>query len=62
MRTIPAAQGRGGARGTWCSLQAVEFATLDLVDWFTMGRLLGPIGDVPPTAFEAQYHEQAAVA
>ena len=49
-------------RGPWRSLEAVEFATLDWVDWFNMRRLLGPIGDVPPAEFEAKYHEQAAVA
>ena len=27
-----------------------------------MRRLLGPIGDVPPAEFEAQYYEQAKVA
>jgi hypothetical protein len=27
-----------------------------------MRRLLGPIGDVPPAEFEAQYYQQAAVA
>ena len=32
------------------------------VDWFNMRRLLGPIGDVPPAEFEAQYYEQAKVA
>ena len=40
----------------------VEFATLEWVDWFNMRRLLGPIGDVPPAEFEAQYYEQAKVA
>ena len=25
-------------------------------------RLLGPIGDIPPAEFEAQYYAQAAVA
>ena len=49
-------------RGPWRSLEAVEFATLDWVDWFNMRRLLGPIGDVPPAEFEAKYYEQAAVA
>ncbi|MDP2318677.1 MAG: hypothetical protein Q8O42_04970 [Acidobacteriota bacterium] len=44
----------GGARA--------EFATLDWVDWFNMRRLLGPIGDVPPAEFEANYYQQAAVA
>ena len=45
-------------RGPWRTLEAVEFATLEWVDWFNMRRLLGPIGDVPPAEFEAQYYEQ----
>jgi putative transposase len=49
-------------QGPWRSLEAVEFATLAWVDWFNMRRLLGPIGDVPPAEFEAQYYQQAAVA
>jgi transposase InsO family protein len=49
-------------RGPWRTLEAVEFATLEWVDWFNTRRLLGPIGDVPPAEFEAQYHAQAAVA
>ena len=49
-------------RGPWRTLEAVEFATLEWVDWFNMRRLLEPIGDVPPAEFEAQYYEQAAVA
>lgn len=49
-------------QGPWRSLEAVEFATLEWVDWFNMRWLLGPIGDVPPAEFEAQYYQQAAVA
>ena len=49
-------------RRPWRTLEAVEFATLEWVDWFNMRRLLGPIGDVPPAEFEAQYYEQAKVA
>jgi len=48
--------------GSWRTLEAVEFATLAWVDWFNRRRLLGPIGDVPPAEFEAQYYQQAAVA
>jgi len=48
--------------GPWKSLEAVEFATLEWVDWFNMRRLLEPIGYVPPAEFEARYYEQAAVA
>ena len=49
-------------RGPWRTLEAVEFATLEWVDWFNMRRLLGSIGDVPPAEFEAKYYEQAAAA
>jgi transposase InsO family protein len=48
--------------GPWRHLEAVEFATLDWVDWFNHQRLLEPIGDVPPAEYEARYDEQAAVA
>ena len=36
------------------SVEAVEFATLQCVDWFNMRRLLEPIGYVPPAEYEAQ--------
>ena len=49
-------------KGPWRSLEAVEFATLTWVDWFNNRRLLGPIGDIPPAEFEAQYYAQAKVA
>ena len=49
-------------RGPWRSLEAVEFATLEWVDWFNHRRLLEPLGYVPPAEFEARYYEQAAVA
>ena len=49
-------------KGPWRSLEAVEFATLAWVDWFNTRRLLGPIGDIPPAEFEAQYYAQAKVA
>ncbi len=49
-------------KGPWRHLEAVEFATLDWVDWFNTRRLLEPIGYVPPAEYEARYYEQAAVA
>ena len=57
-----ALQDGGSTTRPWRSLEAVEFATLEWVDWFNMRRLLGPIGDVRPAEFEAQYYQQAAVA
>jgi transposase InsO family protein len=44
--------------GPWRSLEEVEFATLEWVDWFNNKRLLEPIGDVPPAEFEAMYYER----
>ncbi len=35
-------------RGPWRSFEAVEFATLEWVDWFNHRRLMRPIGDIPP--------------
>jgi transposase InsO family protein len=43
-------------RGPWRHLEAVEFATLEWVDWFNNRRLLAPIGDIPPVEFEQAYH------
>lgn len=40
-------------RGPWRSLEAVEFATLEWVDWFNNRRLLEPIGNIPPAEAEA---------
>jgi transposase InsO family protein len=49
-------------KGPWPHLEAVEFATLDWVDWFNHRRLLGPIGYVPPAEYEARYHAQPPAA
>jgi Integrase core domain len=52
-------------RGPWRSFEAVEFATLEWVEWFNNRRLLEPIGDIPPAEAEARYYaqlEQQAVA
>src|SRR5829696_4906324 len=45
-------------KGPWRSLEVVEFATLEWVDWFNTRRLLEPIGYVPPAEYEARYYEQ----
>ena len=43
-------------RGPWRNLDAVEYATLEWVDWFNHRRLLEPIGNIPPAELEASYH------
>ena len=45
-------------RRSWKSLQDVELATLEWVDWFNHTRLLGPIGNIPPAEAEANYYQQ----
>ncbi len=44
-------------RGPWPHLDAVEFATLEGVDWYNHRRPLGSNGDIPPE-LEAVYHQQ----
>jgi putative transposase len=43
-------------RGPWRSFEAVEYATLEWVDWFNNRRLLEPIGNVPPAEAEALFY------
>ena len=43
-------------RGPWRSCEAVEFATLEWVDWFNNRRLLEPIGFIPPAEAEERYY------
>ena len=45
-------------RGPWQGLEAVEFATLEWVDWFNNRRILEPIGDRPLAEAEAAYYRQ----
>lgn len=42
-------------RGPWRSFEAVEFATLEWVDWFNNRRILEPIGNIPPAEAEANF-------
>jgi putative transposase len=52
-------------RGPWRSFEAVEFATLEWVDWFNHRRLLQPIGNIPPAEAEQRYYamlEQSKIA
>ena len=52
-------------RGPSRSFEAVEYATLEWVDWFNHRRLLEPIGNIPPAEAEDRYYaslEQPALA
>jgi transposase InsO family protein len=47
-------------------MEAVEYVTLEWVNWFNNRRLLEPIGNIPPaeaeTAYYANMEEQAIAA
>lgn len=43
-------------RGPWRTFDAVEYATLEWVDWFNNRRLLEPIGNIPPAEAEQRYY------
>ncbi len=47
-------------RGPWRSFEAVEYATLEWVDWFNNRRLLEPIGNIPPAEAEANFYAALA--
>jgi transposase InsO family protein len=42
--------------GPWRSLEAIEWGTLEWVDWFNNRRLLEPIGTIPPAEAEERYY------
>jgi hypothetical protein len=41
-------------RGPWHNFEAVEYVTLEWIDWFNHRRLLEPIGNIPPAEAEEQ--------
>ena len=45
-------------RGPWKSLEDVEFATMEWVDWYNHHRLHSWCGDIPPVEHEALYYRQ----
>lgn len=45
-------------RGPWRTVDEVEYATLEWVDWLNNRRLLKPIGDIPPVELEMAYYRQ----
>ena len=45
-------------RGPWKTIDEIEYATLEWVDWFNNRRILEPIGNIPPAEFELMYYQQ----
>ena len=46
--------------GPWRNIDAVEYATLEWIDWFNHRRLLEPIGNIPPAELEASYYQSTS--
>ena len=42
--------------GPWRSLEHLELATLEWIDWYNNRRIHGWCGDVPPAEYEAMYY------
>jgi len=45
-------------RAPWKTVDEVEYATLEWVDWFNNRRLLEPIGNIPPAEYEKLYYDR----
>jgi len=45
-------------RGPWKTIDEVEYAVCEWVDWYNHRRLLESIGDIPPAELEQAYYEQ----
>jgi putative transposase len=45
-------------RGPWRTVEQVELATAEWVDWFNHRRLYGYCGDIPPAELEDAYYRQ----
>ena len=44
--------------GPWRSIEQVELATLDWVDWYNNKRIMESLGYISPQEFEMMYYEQ----
>jgi len=47
-------------RGPWKTIEQVELATLEWVDWYNHARLHSACGNIPPVEYEERYLTEAA--
>jgi putative transposase len=48
-------------RGPWKSIDDVEIAVAEWVDWYNSSRLHGSLADIPPAEYEAAYYAEHAL-
>jgi transposase InsO family protein len=63
MRSVAAKLGIGTTelikpRGPWRTVEQVEIATLEWVDWFNHRRLFEACGDIPPAELEQAHYRR----
>ena len=46
-------------RGPWRTIEQLEFAVFEYIDWWNHRRLHGQIGMIPPAEAEATYYRHA---
>jgi putative transposase len=49
-------------RAPWHTVEQVELATAEWVDWWNRRRLHSAVANLPPSEFEQRYHDQQAAA
>jgi len=49
-------------RGPWRTVEDVELATLEWIDWYNQRRLHGACNDVPPAEYEAMFYSRSSAA
>ena len=47
-------------RGPWRTVEQVEIATLEYVDWFNHRRLFEACGEIPPAELDTTHYRQHA--
>ncbi len=47
-------------QGPWRSIDDVEIAVAEWIEWYNTARLHGSLGDIPPTEYESTYYAENA--